>query len=337
MSTRVFLCSAVLPALLLVSAAAFAQPAYSGPPGAEVYKKAQQLEAAGNKAAAAAAYQQAYQAYMSVDDSDGMIKALAKKNALAGAAAAPRPTAASPAPAARTAAMAAPRPAAAGPAPVQPVAGAVNGGRPVGLFFMTRYWIATRSLEKSTYYFAPNGQVYVDPKGFSAAELAALPASSRGSYSVVGNKLSVRWASGQTSSSEVEPQATTFSWDMGIFLAGKPFQSPSQLAGSFEGGNSISTSSGSASAVSSLTFRPDGTYSGGGASSFGGRNEAGAKTYSAGSTSSNSGRWSLSGWLLTLTDAQGRTTRGVAFPVERNDKTGQVTRFYFDNVAYKRL
>lgn len=335
MATRVFFCSAMLPALLLASAAAFAQPAYSGPAGAVVYKKAQQLEAAGNKGAAAAAYEQAYQAYMSVDDSDGMIKALARKNALAGAAPA---AAVRPAPAVRpqAAQAAAPRPAA-GPAPVQPVAGAVNGGRPVGLFFMTRYWIATHSLEKSTYYFAPNGQVYVDPKGFAAAELAALPASARGSYNVTGKTLAVRWASGQTSSSEVEPQANTFTWDMGIFLAGQPFKSPGQLTGSFEGGNSISTSSGSASAVSSLTFRPDGTYSGGGASSFGGRNEAGAKTYSAGSTSSNSGRWSLSGWLLTLTDAQGRTTRGVAFPVERNDKTGQVTRFYFDNVAYKRL
>ncbi|MFD2720111.1 hypothetical protein ACFST9_15415 [Hymenobacter monticola] len=333
MATRVSFGFIILPALLLASAA-LAQPAYSGAPGAEVFKKAQQLEAAGNKSAAAAAYQQAYQAYMSVDDSDGMIKALAKKNALAGAAA---PAAPSPRPASAARVLAVPRPVAGGTASVQPVAGAVNGGRPVGLFFMTRYWMATRSLEKSTYYFAPNGQVYVDPKGFSASELAALPASSRGSYSVTGKTLAVRWASGQTSSSEVEPQANTFSWDMGIFLAGKPFQSPGQLAGSFEGGNSISTGSGSASAVSSLTFRSDGTYSGGGASSFGGRDAAGAKTYSAGSTSSNSGRWSLSGWLLTLTDAQGRTSRGVAFPVERNDKTGQVMRFYFDGVAYKRL
>ncbi|MDO7845838.1 hypothetical protein Q5H92_05680 [Hymenobacter sp. M29] len=319
---------------------AVAQPAYSGPPGAVHMKEGQRLQAAGNRAGAAAAYQKAYEAFTSVDDSDGMIAALARKKAVESgaatpAAAAPRAVAAAP-----RAAAAVARPAAAANAGdlTQPVAGAVNGGRPVGLFFMTRYWIATRSLEKSTYYFAPNGQVYVDPKGFSAAALAALPASSRGSYSVAGNKLTVRWASGQTSSSEVEPQATTFGWDMGIFLAGRPFTSPGQLTGSFEGGNSISTSSGSASAVSSLTFRPDGTYTGGGASSFGGRDADGAKTYSAGSSSSgNSGRWSLNGWLLTLTDAQGHTNRGVAFPVEKNDKTGQVTRFYFDNVAYKRL
>lgn len=309
--------------LLLLAGAAQAQPAYSGPPGAVHMQRAQKLQAAGDKAGAAAAYQQAYAAYTSVDDSEGMTAALARKKAVESGTT-PRPT------------TTAPRPAAAGDA-TQPLAGAVNGGRPVGLFFMTRYWMATRSLEKSTYYFAPNGQVYVDPKGFSAAALAALPASARGSYAVAGNKLSVRWASGQTSSSEVEPQATTFAWDMGIFLAGQPFKSPGQLTGSFEGGNSISTSSGSAAAVSSLIFRPDGTYSGGGAASFGGRNDAGAQTYSAGSTSSNAGRWSLSGWLLTLTDAQGRTNRGVAFPVERNDKTGQVTRFYFDGVAYKRL
>ncbi|MDO7852051.1 hypothetical protein [Hymenobacter convexus] len=318
------------------SAGAMAQPAYNGPAGAVHMQEGQRLQAAGNRAGAAAAYQKAYEAYTSVDDSDGMIAALARKKTVenGGAPAAPAAKAtATPHPAA-----AAPRPAAPAAAdPTQPVPGAVNGGRPVGLFFMTKYWMATHSLEKSTYYFAPNGQVYVNPTGFSAASLAALPAGSRGSYAVAGNKLTVRWANGQTESSEVEPQTDTFGWDMGIFLAGRPFKSPGQLAGSFEGGNSISTSSGSAAAVSSLTFRPDGTYSGGSASSFGGRTDAGAKTYSAGSSGSSGGRWSLSGWLLTLTDAQGRTTRGVAFPVEKNDKTGQVTRFYFDNVAYKRL
>ncbi|MBD2722653.1 hypothetical protein [Hymenobacter armeniacus] len=222
-------------------------------------------------------------------------------------------------------------------AATQPLAGSVKGGRPVGLFFMTRYWIATHSLEKSTYYFAPNGQVYVDPAGFSAAQLAAVPAASRGSYTVAGRKLSVRWANGQTESADVEPQSETFAWNMGIFLAGRPFASASQLVGAFEGGNSISTSSGSAAAVSSLTFRANGTYSGGSASSFGGRNEAGASTYSAGSSGGSAGRWSLSGWTLTLTDAAGRTSSGVAYPIEKNEKTGQVTRFYFNNVAYKRL
>ncbi|MBF9222420.1 hypothetical protein [Hymenobacter ruricola] len=230
------------------------------------------------------------------------------------------------------------RPAASVPADAnQPVAGSVKGGRPLGLFFMTKYWMATHSLEKATYYFAPTGQVYVNPTGFSTAQLAALPAGSRGRYALAGNKLTVRWADGQTQSSEVEPQTETFAWDMGIFLAGRPFASPSQLVGAFEGGNSISTSSGSAAAVSGLTFRANGTYSGGSASSFGGRSEAGAKTYSAGSSGSAAGRWTLSGWMLTLTDGAGRSTSGVAYPIEKDEKTGQVTRFYFNNVAYKRL
>ncbi|UOQ96214.1 hypothetical protein MUN81_13225 [Hymenobacter sp. 5317J-9] len=316
-----FLFGCILVTNLLLNAPVLAQPAYSGPAGAVVFAKAQQLEAAGNKAAAAAAYQQAYEAYTSVDDSEGMTKALARKNALS------RPT-----PAAAPA-----RPAATAAAATQPLAGSVKGGRPVGLFFMTRYWIATHSLEKSTYYFAPNGQVYIDPTGFSAAQLAAVPAASRGSYTVAGGKLTVRWTNGQTESENVEPQAETFAWNMGIFLAGRPFASASQLVGSFEGGNSISTSSGSAAAVSGLTFRANGTYSGGSASSFGGRNEAGASTYSAGSSGGSAGRWSLSGWMLTLTDAAGRTSSGVAYPIEKNEKTGQVTRFYFNNVAYKRL
>jgi hypothetical protein len=335
-----FLCWGLLCASLLASQAAAAQPAYQGPPGATVFAKARQLEAAGNKVAAATAYQQAYEAYRSVDDSDGMIRALAAKKAAEGGApaavapaAAPRPLAAArPVSAARPAS--APVPPAAGGTPVQPLAGRVAGGRPLGLFFMTRYQMAFRSLEKASYYFTPSGQVYVDPTGFSAAELAAVPASSRGTYSHAGSTLTVRWANGQTESSTVEPQATTFGWNMGIFLAVRPFASAQQLQGSFEGGNSVSTSGGGASNSSSFTFRPDGTFS---RSSAGSVSSTGSGTTArAGGSSAGAGRWQLSGWLLTLADANGQTRRGVAYPIETDSKTGQVTRFYFDGIAYKR-
>lgn len=63
----------------------------------------------------------------------------------------------------------------------------VSGGRPQGLFFMTRYWVDTQSLEKAAYFFTPAGQVFVNPAGFSAAELGALPAGSRGTYCVAGS------------------------------------------------------------------------------------------------------------------------------------------------------
>lgn len=325
-------------ALSLYAVVALARPAYQGATGAALFQKAQQLEAAGNRAAAATAYQQAYAAYMSVDDSEGMTKALAARKAVEGgraapplapaAAAAPRPAAAQPA---RPAAAAA-KPLAAAPTPL---AGSMAGGRPVGLFFMTRYLMALHSLEKATYYFTPGGQVYQNPTDFSAAALAALPANLRGTYSLAGNKLTMRWANGQADASDIEPQAITFAWDMGLFMAVRPFANARQLVGTFEGGNSVSLGGGSTAVVSGLTLRPDGTYSRGSTSSL--SSSSAASTAHAGASGSTTGRWSLSGWLLTLTDAQGQATRGVAYPIETDEKTGQLTRFYFGNIAYKRL
>ncbi|GAA4495060.1 hypothetical protein GCM10023172_06160 [Hymenobacter ginsengisoli] len=320
-----------------MSWAGYAQQA---PSGAALFQRGQQLEAAGNRAAAAATYQQAYQAYMSVDDSDGMIKSLAKKKALTGVGLAPT-SAPVAAPAARPVAVAmrvaAPAPATR-PAVAAPLAGRVAGGKPQGLFFMTRYWIGTHSLEKAAYYFTPTGQAYQNPTGFGAADLAALPAGSRGSYTVAGNTLTIKWADGHTSTSSLEDvHADAFNWDTGIFLGVKPFANAQQLAGTFEGGNSISTSSGSAAVSSGLTFRADGTYTGGSASSFSGKDTDGNATYDAGSSGTGAGHWSLNGWVLNLTNAQGQTKRGVAFPFELDEKTGRVVRFYFDNVAYKRL
>ncbi|WP_151087823.1 hypothetical protein [Hymenobacter baengnokdamensis] len=320
-------------ALLSLPWVSHAQQAASG---AALFQRGQQLEAAGNRAAAATTYQQAYAAYMSVDDSDGMIKALAKKKALTGEGL--PPAAAAPAPAARPVAVATRAAAPAGAAIAAPLAGRVAGGKPLGLFFMTRYWIGSHSLEKAAYYFTPAGQAYQNPTGFGAADLAALPAGLRGSYTVTGNTLTIRWADGHTSTSALQDvHSNAFNWDTGIFLGVQPFANTQQLTGTFEGGNSISTSSGSAAVSSDLTFRADGTYSGGSASSFSGKDTGGNTTYDAGASGAGAGRWSLNGWVLTLTNAQGQTRRGVAFPFEMDDKTGRVVRFYFDNVAYKRL
>jgi hypothetical protein len=222
------------------------------------------------------------------------------------------------------------------PAAAAPLAGKVLSGKPVGLFFMTRYIMAFHSLEKATYYFTPAGQVYNNPIDFTPTSLAGLPANARGIYSVSGGQLLMKWADGNTSKANFEnPSANTFSWDMGIFVGMGPFSSARQLVGTFEGGNSVSSGSGSAAAVSGLTFRADGSYSGSSVSSFN-TNTSGSNAHVGGSGEA-AGRWALAGWTLTLTDAAGRTARGVAYAIETNEKTGQVTRFYFNNVAYKRL
>ncbi|WP_165903620.1 tetratricopeptide repeat protein [Hymenobacter gummosus] len=246
----------------------------------------------------------------------------------------PRPAAARPAPAAAPAA-AAPRPATRPGAVAQPLVGKVTGNRPVGLFLMTRYWIATGSLEKGTYYFTPDGRVYVNPTGFSAAELAAQQPNSRGTFQVSGNTLTVSWASGQKSSSPVEDaKGDAFNWDMGIFVGAQPFRNTQQLLGTFEGGNSASTGSGYIAAVGTYTFRADGTYARSGVASS--TSVSDGSVLKTGGQGQTAGRWQLNGFVLTLTDNQGRQTSGVSFPFVTETSAAKPDRIYFAGTLYKR-
>lgn len=334
MFNRLLLRAALCCGIWLAGRPAQAQPAYSGPPGAVLMQKAKKLQASGDRAGAAAAYQQAYAAYTSVDDSDGMKAALAGKAAVAAGATLAAATAAPlatvrPVGAARPALAAAPRPApVAGP---MPVAGRVVGGRPVGLFFMTRYIMAWHSLEKATWYFAPDGRVFHNPGALDAAGYAVLPPADRGTLRPGSNTLS--WANGQSEKFVLEDAtANGFNYDMGIFVGMGPFKSARELVGRFEGGNSVT----GAASVSGLDLRADGSYSGSSVASVSATSNE--STVRAGSTGTMGGRWSLSGWVLTLIDAAGQPVRrGLAYPIERDAKTGQLVRFYFDNVAYKRL
>ncbi len=110
--------------------------------------------------------------------------------------------------------------------------------------------------------------------------------------------------------------------------------SADQLTGTFEGGNSVSFGGGSMAASSSLTFKADGTYAQSGAAT--GISTSAESTARVGGTSSGGGKWQLQDWVLTLSPGSGPAISGVAFPVERDEKTGQVVRFCFNNVAYKR-
>ncbi|MDO7884084.1 hypothetical protein [Hymenobacter cheonanensis] len=303
-----------------------AQLAYQGPPGATWMQQAQKLQAAGDKAGAAAAYQQAYAAYTSVDDSDGMKAALAGKAAVSGGAAgvaAPRPAAVAARPAG---------PVAAAPAGPAPVAGHLVGSKPVGLFFGTKTVLG--HFITMTYYFGPDGIAYENPPGLSPAALAATPARSKGPYSVAGKTLSIAWPGDRKAeTAAMSPLTNGFGWSLGsIFSAVGPFKSPSQLVGTFEGGTSTFASAvGQAVVSSTLTFRADGTYQGSGVATVTTATAGGvAET---GGTSQQAGHWSLNGWYLTLTDAQGRTTRGIAYPVGKDSK---VTLFNFNGMAYER-
>lgn len=242
----------------------------------------------------------------------------------------PRPAAqaaARPAPAA----TAAPRPAAV----AQPLVGKLTGNRPVGLFLMTRYWIATGSLEKGTYYFTPDGRVYANPTGFSAAELAALKPNSRGTFQVSGSTLTVNWASGQKSSSPMEDAKNdAFNWDMGIFVGAQPFRNSQQLLGTFEGGNSASTGAGYIAVAGTYTFRADGTYARSGVASS--TSVSDGSVMKTGGQGQATGRWQLNGFVLTLTDNQGGRTSGVSFPFVTEGTAAKPDRIYFNGTLYKR-
>ena len=51
-----------------------------------------------------------------------------------------------------------------------------------------------------------------------------------------------------------------------------------------------------------------------------------------GGTSQQAGKYTLDGWYLTLTDAQGHRVRDIAYPVG----TGKVNLFNFNGMAYER-
>ncbi|QKG55703.1 hypothetical protein GKZ68_03030 [Hymenobacter sp. BRD128] len=213
-----------------------------------------------------------------------------------------------------------------------PVAGHLVGGKPVGLFFVTKSVLG--NFRTLSYYFSPAGIAYENQVGLSPAELAATPEKSKGRYSVTGKTLAIAWTGyTQPESAEMLPLGGGFGWSGGsIFSAVGPFTSPSQLVGTFEGGTSTYASAVGQSTVSkALTFKPDGTYQGSGVAT--------ATTATAGSvaetggTSQQAGRWQLDGWYLTLTDAQGHKVRDIAYPVGTGS---QVTLFNFNGIAYER-
>lgn len=337
--------------LMLLSNASLS--AGQAPTGPVLLQHAHALAAAGQYEAAEAAYNQATAAFRRTGDRTGEQQALTQlagmeeqlaDQLLAGTAAPIRPLApagaggrASAVPRApvRPRPVGVPRALATGPGPtVAPVAGQVVGGRPVGLFFMTRFIMAMNTLEKTTYYFTPAGQVFTNPTDFTAAGLAALPGRARGTFRVAGGQLIMSWAQGGTSQSKFgNPRANSFEWDTGIFVGMGPFANARQLVGTFEGGNSVS-GLGTAAVSSGLLFRADGTFSTSTAATVSSTTRQ--STVDAGSTNAGAGRWVLTGWTLTLTDAAGRVTRGLAYPIETDAKTGQVMGFYFNNVAYAR-
>lgn len=224
---------------------------------------------------------------------------------------------------------------AAAPAAVDaPAPAGFHHGVPVGLYFMTRYWLATRTLEKAAWYFAPDGTVYRNLEaGFSAPALAAHPGP-KGKAATNGNLLEVTWADGQKASSDVERDGTGFIWDMGIFTAVKPFGDASEVAGVYEGGESLVKGGNTAIVSKRLELRPDGTFSWTGVSFLGADSQTTRLT--AGASGTSEGHWELNGFALSLTDKKGAVVRRIAFPYDDEKSIIKPDRMFFGGLMYRR-
>lgn len=213
-----------------------------------------------------------------------------------------------------------------------PVAASFKTGAPIGLYFMTRFWPSSGSLEKAAWYFAPDGTAYRDLEfGFSAADLAAHP--EKGTYRAVGDKLEVTWSTGKTTSSTINPSAKGFSWDAGLFTVVQPFDGTMKIAGSYEGGESLSTGMGRAALSKTLELRPDGTFTWQGISFLSTTSQESRVT--AGSVgNATTGTWVVKGYSLVLTDETGNVYRRIAFPYDDEKTPMKPDRIFFGGTMY---
>jgi len=179
-------------------------------------------------------------------------------------------------------------------------------------------------------YFAPDGTVYRDlSRGVSREDLEAHNGR-QGTLSVDGETMTVTWSDGKTTTSTIERDGETFTWDMGIFSPVKPFEDESDLAGRWEGGESLSGGLGRAMMSKTLELRGDGTFTWHSVSFL---SSDGVRTsVSAGAQGGTSGKWELEDYTLTLTSADGKTYSGVAFPYH----DGANPRVFFNGILYKR-
>lgn len=208
------------------------------------------------------------------------------------------------------------------------------GSRPVGLYLMTKYWIATRHLEKAVWYFTGDGRVYFNPTGITAEELAGHEGR-QGTAAAAGDTLTVNWRDGSVSSAPLERNGDGFNWDTGMFAPMSSFSDEAHLVGRWEGGTSVSFSGSYAATSQTFEIRADGTFTRDAAATL--ASEAADPSITAGSSGTTAGRWVLDGYTLTMTYANGEIVRGVAFPFDDAETDVYPDRFYFAGTLFKKL
>jgi hypothetical protein len=212
----------------------------------------------------------------------------------------------------------------------------VDSDGPQGLFFMTKYWIATRSLEKAVWYFAPDGRIFKDlAHGVTSVDLSAHQGPS-GSYKLIGNQLEATWSDGKKSASTFEHKKgdVGFAWDTGLFAPMKPFTNAAAVVGSYEGGESVGGGGNLVIVARSLELRADGSFTSTGISSA--KSTSSGTQFSGGGQSAEKGKWSLAGLSITLTGEDGVARRMIAFPFDDEATPIYPDRMFLGGMMYKR-
>ena len=217
---------------------------------------------------------------------------------------------------------------------VQPAPAKMINGKPEGLYYMQKYWIATRFLEKSCWYFAPDGKFYEDlSTGFSPADLDAHKGP-KGTYKAGGGNLEVVWSDGKSSKAELEIVPGGFNWDTGMFLPVEEFTKGKSVVGSYEGGASLGGGGNSVIVSKSLRLDADGTYTMSGISSL--SSTSNGTQAKVGGQSEANGRWSLDGFVLQLTKFDGVSEKHIAFPFDDDKTPTYPDRLFVGGTMYKR-
>lgn len=207
-------------------------------------------------------------------------------------------------------------------------------GKPQGLYYMQKMWIATRYLEKSCWYFAPDGKFYENlSSGFSPAELDAHKGL-KGTYKVSKGVLEVTWSDGKSSKAELEIVPGGFNWDTGMYLPVESVPSGKTIVGTYEGGTSLGGGGNSIIVSKSLRLDADGTYSMSGISSLSSTSDG--TQAKAGGQSDASGRWSLDGFVLRLANSEGTTEQHIAIPFDDEKTPIYPDRLFVGGTMYKR-
>ena len=221
-------------------------------------------------------------------------------------------------------------PKAIGDRPAMPASNVMSESKIAGLFYMQKYWIATRHLEKAAWYFSADGKVYVNPEsGFSSSALAAHKGE-QGTYEVARGKMNIAWAKGEKSSSEIEFETGGFYFEMGMYLPIEPFKGAEQIVGVYEGGSSLDFNGGATQISKTLELQSDGTFS------LSGIATAKVNNLIAGGQGKTTGTWALSGYTLILNLTGGETIQGVTFPFDDEQTKIFPDRLYFSGIMYKK-